>query len=85
MMMMMTDQYGWDLAGWCISALQIPSNNIITTFQKSKMADELHFENPIKFLDFKNPKWRMTAFLIIDKTQYQKLFDQIQSDGLPLF
>jgi len=45
--------------------------NKITTFQKSKIADDHHLENPIKFLDLNNPKWRMAAFLKIEKkTQY---------------
>jgi len=37
------------------------------TFQKSKMADGCHLENPIKFLDFKNPNWRTAALLKVKK------------------
>jgi len=32
-----------------------------------KMADGRHLENPIKFPDFKNPKWQTAALFKIEK------------------
>jgi len=44
-----------------------------------------HHHEPVKFLDFKHPKWRTAAFLKIEKKQYLENFDEIEPDGLPLF